>query len=99
MSDKGQKVMDSKILYAVSLDPKLNSRTGKTRHVVNGVMLTQMPQKLVILQFDGALDYYLIHLDESGEELTDTNHDSIESAMDQAKFEFLVEREQWKHCL
>lgn len=39
--------------------------------------------------------YYLLYLDESGEEITDTYHDSLEKALDQAKWEFNVEPDEW----
>jgi len=40
-------------------------------------------------------EYNLIHLDKNGGEMTDTFHDSVEDALRQAEFEFLVKPEDW----
>jgi hypothetical protein len=39
--------------------------------------------------------YLLLYLDEDGEELTDTYHESLEKALDQANWEFNIEPDEW----
>ena len=49
----------------------------------------------MIAQLSPDRGYYLLYLDEAGEEITDTYHDSLEQALDQAKWEFNVEPDEW----
>jgi len=53
------------------------------------------PYELRIVQFEGDAGYYLIHFAETGEELTDTYHDSCQQAMEQAEFEFGITESDW----
>jgi hypothetical protein len=39
---------------------------------------------------------YLIYLDAEGGEITDTFHDSLQGAMDQAEWEYLVKKSDWR---
>ncbi len=72
-----------------------NQPTGKTRHVVFG---TDMPSPVIlrIVRFPGDQGYYLLYLDKTGRELTDTYHDSLAGAVDQARWEYEVQPEQWE---
>jgi hypothetical protein len=77
--------------------------TGKTKHykIVSRDLKEKVelpaPSKLSIAQFPGDSGCYLLYLDEYGEELTDTYHDSVKKAMEQANFEFLVLPEEWEN--
>lgn len=73
----------------------LHERTGRTLHYSEGKLLDK-PAELVIWEFDSAPGYYLIHLNKDGEEITDTYHESIQDAMEQAKFEFQVNFGDWE---
>lgn len=78
--------------------------TGKTRHssatisdegeLVRGAELPA-PHALVIAQLPPDEGFYLLYLDENGQEITDTYHDGLKQALDQAKWEFNVEPEEW----
>src|SRR5688500_12298327 len=78
--------------------------TGKTRHregyisdegeLIRGPDLPA-PHALMIAQLSPDPGYLLRYLDEDGEEITDTYHDSLEQALDQAKLEFNVEPDEW----
>ena len=68
--------------------------TGKTRHY-HGDTLLPPPVELQIVQYPGDLGYYLFYMDDSGEEQTDTWHETPEGAMNQADFEFGVKPEEW----
>ncbi|WP_410810391.1 hypothetical protein [Micromonospora sp. 067-2] len=51
---------------------------------------------LRIVQYDGdEPQAYLFYCDDSGEEMTDTVHDSVADAMEQATAEFGVQRHYW----
>ena len=78
--------------------------TGNTRHrsgylteegeLIKGPDLPA-PHALTIAQLLPDRGYYLLYLDEAGQEITDTYHDSLEEALDQAKWEFTVEPDEW----
>ena len=79
--------------------------TGETQHthgvctpdgeVVSGPELPT-PSALMIAQLPTDRGYYLLYLDEQGNEITDTYHDSLEKAVEQAKWEFQVEPDEWE---
>ena len=78
--------------------------TGKTRHtegvltpegVVPGTELPT-PSRLTIAQLPPDEGYYLLYLDDQGNEITDTYHESLEDALAQAKWEFDVDPDEWK---
>jgi hypothetical protein len=52
---------------------------------------------LEIVQLLPDSGYYLLYVDEKDSEMTDTWHESIERAMDQANFEFGLLPSEWKH--
>lgn len=68
--------------------------TGKTQHF-HGDELLPPPTELRIVQYSSDPGYYLFYCDDSGAELTDTYHDSVQEAMDQAEFEFGITAEEW----
>src|SRR2546429_373327 len=80
-------------------------RTGKTRHtqatwsdsegLIRGAELP-VPHELMITQIKPDPGYYLLYLDANGNEITDTYHETLESAMEQAKWEFNVEPNEWQ---
>ena len=61
--------------------------TGTTRHLARGVELGPAAA-LAIANYEGRHGVYLFYLDEHGEVVTDTFHDSVEKALDQAAFEY-----------
>ena len=79
--------------------------TGKTRHTMatwsgdldlsRGAEL-QALHELVIARITPDPGYYLLYLDASGKEITDTYHETLEKAMEQAKWEFNVEANEWQ---
>ena len=78
--------------------------TGKTRHtegcltsdgLVPGPELPA-PSQLVIAQLRPDEGYYLLHLDNQGNEITDTYHGNLEDALGQAKWEFEIEVDEWE---
>lgn len=78
--------------------------TGKTRHtkgvvtsegVVPGTELPA-PSRLMVAQLPGDDGYYLLYLDDQGNEITDTYHESLEDALAQAKWEFDIDPDEWQ---
>ena len=68
--------------------------TGKTVHYYKNERLG-VPASLQIARYPGDEGYYLFYLDEQGNEMTDTYHDDVEGAMDQARFEFSIPPAAW----
>jgi hypothetical protein len=79
-------------LYSASLDG--HSATGVTTHRRDGRILPK-PASLVIAQTADQPGFYLVYLDEAGEEMTNTYHDDLERAFAQAKAEFGVGPAEW----
>lgn len=85
---------DYSLLRRVRLDPS-HQPTGRTRHYLGEEELPP-PVELRIVQYPGDSGYYLFYCDDSGTELTDTYHDSLEEAFDQAEWEFQVRPDEWE---
>ena len=54
------------------------------------------PHELVIAQLPPDEGFYLLYLDGEGNEITDTYHDSLDKAVDQAKWEIGVDTDEWQ---
>jgi hypothetical protein len=70
--------------------------TGATQHsygqVIEGELVSGPPMEpfeaLAIVQYENESDHYLLYLDADWEPVTDTWHESLEHAMDQAEYEY-----------
>jgi hypothetical protein len=83
------------LLYSVKLELQGKHKpTGNTRHFGGGALLPD-PVELRIIQYADDPGFYLFYCDENGKEQTDTYHDSVEGAMDQAEWELNVQPEDW----
>lgn len=85
------------ILQMVRLQNRHTS-TGFTRHS-NGQEELPPPAILQIVQFTNDPGFYLLYLDASGQELTDTYHETCEGALLQAQREFQVEPDEWESVI
>lgn len=102
-NDNIRRVSDYLIHRRIALKPH-HQPTGKTVHrsgtishkgeLIKGPELPA-PHALMIAQLSPDPGYLLLYLDETGEEITDTYHDSLEEALDQAKWEFNVKPDEW----
>ena len=89
--------MKSKNLYKVVLDLNTHYRTGKTRHYNSNGLIQKLPSFLQIESNPWVLgEYYLIHYDSSNLSISDTLHNSITEAMNQAEWEFNIKAHHWK---
>jgi hypothetical protein len=96
-------MLDYLVHHIITLKPH-HRPTGRTRHtsatisdegeLIPGPELLP-PHSLMIAQLLPDPGYYLLYLDENGEEITDTYHESLEKVLDQAKWEFGVEPDEW----
>jgi hypothetical protein len=69
--------------------------TGATRHY-EGDQELPSPSGLRIVSYPEDPGFYLLYLDMSGEELTDTYHSTLEGALQVAKDEFGIDPADWK---
>jgi hypothetical protein len=81
------------ILRRIYLSDK-NQSTGKTCHYQGNKVLSDFVE-LQIVRFHDDSGYYLFYCDETGAEITDTYHDSIEEALAQAEWEFDLRPDEW----
>jgi hypothetical protein len=83
-----------RVLYRVKLGAQ-HRPTGFTRHIVHGEPM-EAPTHLRISQFPGEKEVYLFYCDDTGLELSDTLHDTVALAMEQADLEFCVRPDEWE---
>ncbi|HEV2737135.1 MAG TPA: hypothetical protein VGU66_01020 [Candidatus Elarobacter sp.] len=50
----------------------------------------------MIAQIGSDPGYYLLYLDDAGKEMTDTYHDDLDGAFEQAMAEFGLAKEEWQ---
>ena len=81
------------LVASVKLTEK-NCPTGYTLHCT-GRAEPLFPSSLQIVHIGDDPGFYLLYLDDSGVEMTDTYHDSLSRAMDQANLEFRIEPDDW----
>ena len=74
------------VLAIASIDQA--QATGWTRHVVAGELANDRIRQLAIAQYEGQPGFYLFYCDEAWTVVTDTFHDDIAAARDQARLEF-----------
>jgi len=72
----------------------LRAKKLKTIHTVNEKQI-QPPHELQIVSYPDVEGFYLLYLDASGEVITDTYHETLEKAQDQAKWELNVLPSEW----
>ncbi|MGH8550153.1 MAG: hypothetical protein ACRERU_16430 [Methylococcales bacterium] len=81
------------VLRRVNLDSR-HCPTGKTKHYIGETALPP-PAALEIVSYPDEQGFYLLYLDDAGNELTDTFHETIDKAMAQAEWEFSVQPNEW----
>jgi hypothetical protein len=50
----------------------------------------------MIVELDPGGGFYLLYLDDRGSEMTDTWHESVALAMEQAEYEFCLSPKEWE---
>ena len=84
---------DYEALFIVELG-SAHVQTGRTVHRLGSVALPK-PARLAIVRYADDVGCYLLYLDTTGAELTDTWHDSPVAAMEQAHWEFGSRSDEW----
>jgi hypothetical protein len=88
VSDELPRTLDgAKVLRYAPVAESVES-TGRTRHFKGSLL--GPASALAIARYEDSPEsgYYLFYLDDGGVVVTDTNHDSMEAALDQAAFEY-----------
>lgn len=83
-----------KIIKMIRLN-ELNKPTGFTKHFVNDLLVNNTISQLKIVNYEGDSGFYLFYCNEKGEQITDTYHDSVNLALEQAELEFNVKPSEW----
>ena len=82
------------ILRQIRLGPN-HQETGKTHHF-QGEKRLPAPTFLQVVQYPEDPGFYLLYFDEDWQELTDTYHESLKDALEQATFEFGTKPAEWE---
>lgn len=86
-------MMSVKELFKVILDENKDFPIRTIHRTPMGIL--PQPVALSIVQYEDDQGFYLFYLDETGQEQTDTYHDTLDSAFEQAEFEFGISKEEW----
>jgi hypothetical protein len=86
----------TRTLFVISLLG--HESTGRTTHRRDGRILP-MPSSLAISKVDSSPGFFLFYYDEQGDVLTDTYHDTVQEAFEQACFEFDIVRSEWEQIM
>ena len=84
--------MDHKVIKKISL--RGVEATGRTNHFIGNQPMPK-PASFQIAQYENDAGFYLFYLNEKNEIMTDTWHETIEEAMDQAEWEFRIDSKNW----
>lgn len=83
------------ILKQILISKDKHHRLGNTKHYINGKIYDKLPCELKILEYENVKGFYLIHFDEHGDEITNTFHENVQGALNQAEFEFGINENEW----
>lgn len=93
MNEIPEKIGNADLIAYLILTSK-HTKTNNTKHYVSGQLLTGI-SILTICKYVNDAGYYLFYCGSDWKEFTDTYHDSMEDAMDQAEFEFANTHGDW----
>jgi hypothetical protein len=83
----------AKVIWYSPIDQR-HQYTGNTQHIVNGKIADNI-YGLAICQYELEEGYYLFGCDQNWQSVTDTFHDTMEDAKDQAEFEYVIIHRSW----
>ncbi|WP_127401597.1 hypothetical protein [Neisseria meningitidis] len=86
-------MMSVKELFKVILDENKDFPIRTIHRTPMGIL--PKPVALSIVQYKNDQGFYLFYLNEAGQEQTDTYHETLDSAFEQAEFEFGISKEEW----
>ncbi len=86
----------AQVLYYTRIDERHHA-TGNCRHTVGGQEMGAFAG-LAICHYQGDNSYYLFYCDSAWNAVTDTWHETIEDAMEQAEFEYQGVTTTWQRA-
>ena len=84
------------------LRAKVNECTGKTKHSIGTIVhgtpmeIRPLPQPAWVEIVEDTSAFYLLYFDAEGVCLTDTWHETLDSAKGQAEYEFNISSTEWE---
>ncbi len=94
MGEPPEELDGARVLTFAVLDESIVP-TGRTRHEVGGELMGPATG-LVIAQFHGNGGFYLYYCDSDWQVVTDTYHDSMVAAQEQAEYEYRGVSARWR---
>lgn len=94
MSTEPPTQIDSALVLEYIILDTTQSKTGKTAHIVAGKTVEAV-FGLAICKYSDGQEFYLFYCDRYWKTITDTYHDTIEKAKEQAEHEFSNTRAAW----
>jgi len=89
-----KEVGNAKVVLYTPID-KRHRHTGNCKQIVAGELMG-VAAGLAICQYEGEDSFYLFGCDENWETVTDTWHQTLEDAKEQAEFEYEGVSETWQ---
>lgn len=90
-----EQVGGAKVVLYTKIDER-HDHTGNCKQIVAGVLM-RAAFGLAICQYEGEENYYLFGCDENWNTLTDTWHETLEEAKEQAEFEYEGTHQTWQN--
>jgi hypothetical protein len=84
-----------RILKEIQLDPERHAPRGNTLHYMGSDLYEGGFSGLRIAQYENDDAYFLLYLTPDGNELTESWHQTLNDALNQAEDEFFVQRHEW----
>ena len=97
MVEKEKSIGLNKMAYEIKkrVILNLNKSEFKNIHTVGGEKILP-PHELQIISYPDVEGFYLLYIDNNGEVITDTYHETLINALDQAEYEFNVLPSEWR---
>ena len=89
---------EAQVICYLILNSNRHKRTGSTEHIVGGTLITEF-FALAICQYKKDDGFYLFYCNSSWEAVTDTYHDTIQDAKEQAEFEYSGTENDWVNAI
>jgi hypothetical protein len=89
-----EEVGGAKVVLYTKIDER-HRHTGNCKQIVAGILMGAA-SALAICRYEGEENYYLFGCDENWNTLTDTWHETLEAAIEQAEFEYEGTNKTWQ---
>ena len=92
-----ERIGAAKVVSYTPIDSR-HKPTGACRHIVRGELLCALAG-LIVSQYKDDKSFYLFYCDDDWNVLTDTWHETLEDALDQAEAEYVGTRATWERVV